>query len=456
MTSFQNSLVAAKMLVDAIENIKEDHSLFKVCMDIRSMMNWNFNFKEFMDIVFEVPDIKIDILWNLHVLQVLPFDVSLTKLKSEAVFDKFLQSSCNLCLMDTTNNEALEFIQLGLITYLVNKAFNGTGEEIEKVCLSIIQVFLKELFSLRKEDMTKEKMKALFSLWKCGLIDNKTLLEFCTYFLHQFLKNKTVAMLEAYIVQEHCKSHDEPFHMTFVIEQIIKNLMPDDVVCILFEADLENTINWKNYIVILEAFIRIHDCESKIILRNNEDLVKRSFQHLNQNALKKAIIIGRQTALHSKEAFPMAYKQWFLNQFGNSVYIKNPQYVSFFIQVLSELVPYERNIAIIKMSLERPLTIPSECQSIYNDYTALLKTRIKDLEPQIQPEDIISKLLVAYQETGKIPSYVMEASLMQKNYFLNVFLPVLLIPRVIPTVPDVRERFIEELHRSGYGLYIFG
>ncbi|GBM61370.1 Fanconi anemia group A [Araneus ventricosus] len=410
------------------------------------MMNWDFNFKEFMDAVYEVPDIKIELLWKLHVLQVLPFDISLTRFSSEAAN---LQNICNLCLMDTAEDGTSEFVQLGLISYLINKAFGGNGEEIEKVCLSIIQSFLRELFSLKSEDMTKGRMKTFFSLWKCGLIENKTLLEFCIYSLHQFLKNQNAAMMEAFLIQERCNSHDEPFHMAFVMEKILKSLIPDDVVCILFETNLENTINWKNYLVILEAFIRTHDDESKIILKNNEELVKRSFQHLDQSTLKKAIIIGRQTALHSKEPFPIAYNQWFLNQFGDSLYIKSPQYVSFFIQVLSEFVPYERNVGIIKTSLERPLTVTSECQSIYNDYTVLLKTRIKDLEPQIQPEDVISKLLSVYQDTGKVPSYVMEASLMQKQYFLNVFLPVLLTPRVVPTFPDVRERFIEELHRIG-------
>ncbi|CAL1265492.1 unnamed protein product [Larinioides sclopetarius] len=360
-----------------------------------------------------------------------------------------LEDICNLCLMDTAEDEASEFVQLGLISYLTNKAFSGNGEEIEKVCLSIIRNFLKELFLLKPEDMTKRRMKIFFSLWKCGLIENKTLLEFCIYSVHQFLKNQNVAMMEAFLIQERCNSHDEPFHMTFMMEKIIKSLKPDDVVCILFDSNVESTINWKNYLVILEAFVRTHDNECKIILRSNEELVKRSFQQLDQSALKKAIIIGRQTALHSKEPFSMAYNQWFLNQFGDSLYIKNLQYISFFIQVLCEFVPYERNIGIMKVSLERPLTIASEYQFIYNDYTVLLKTRIKDLEPQIEPEDVISKLLSVYQDTGKVPSYVMEASLMQKQYFLNVFLPVLLRPRIAPTFPDVRERFIEELHRIG-------
>ncbi|KFM61244.1 Fanconi anemia group A protein, partial [Stegodyphus mimosarum] len=113
------------------------------------------------------------------------------------------------------------------------------------------------------------------------------------------------------------------------------------------------------------------------------------------------------------------------------------------------------------------MSVPFECQSVYSEYMTLLKTRVRDLEPHIQPEKTIERVLSLFQETGKIPPFVLEArysieilfnfdinqnlqhviqvifySLVQKHQFLNEFLPALLSPRVKPQIPDTRENFI--------------
>ncbi|XP_045112263.1 uncharacterized protein LOC123505167 [Portunus trituberculatus] len=52
-------------------------------------------------------------------------------------------------------------------------------------------------------------------------------------------------------------------------------------------------------------------------------------------------------------------------------------------------------------------------------------------------------------ETGKIPSFLLEASIFKETYFRTSFLPALLAPRHLPEVPDARDKLIQLLHTRG-------
>ncbi|GFY78363.1 fanconi anemia group A [Trichonephila inaurata madagascariensis] len=442
MSNFENkSYIAAQKLINMFSHKdnkepncsfipSERFSMIKMLIDIKSMMNWNFNFKEFQDLICNAPDLQIDVLWNLHVLQILPLDVYLQKLYTQNTYRDFMQTVSNLCLIDCCENDATVFVQTGILSYFIGKAFGGIGEEMEKICTSVVEAFFRDLCSLRKGDMTEGRLATFFSLWKCGLLERKSLREFCIFALQQLIKEPIITITEAIAVQENCKNLDEPFHITPVIEKIVKTLKPDTVVCLLFDVKYGDISNWENYVVILDAFIKTH-------------------KEVSVSISKKVLLIGRQVALNSYELFPVAYKRWLMTHFKDCLNMKSAQTFAFFIQVMSYLVPYERNVDIVKIGLERFFNVPQECQCIYNDYITLLKTRIQDLEPHSLPEEIINKLLFLYANTGKLPAYIMEISFMRKHYFLNEFLPVLLTPRVVPTFPDLREKFIEELYRIG-------
>ncbi|GFT82761.1 fanconi anemia group A [Nephila pilipes] len=461
MSCFENeSYVAAQKLINMFSQKRniasnsifipaERCSMIKMFVHIKRLMNWDFNFKEFQDFLCNAPDLPIDVLWNLHVLQILNFDIYLQKLYTENTFRDFVQTICDFCLMDSCGNDATEFVQTGILSYFVRKAFGGIGDEMEKICSSLVETFFKDLCFLKKGDVSEGKMATFFSLWKCGLLERKSLHEFCIFALHQFMKEPITSITQAIVAQENCKSLDEPFHITPVIKKIVKSLKRDTVAYLLFDAKSEDINNWENYVVVLDVFIKTYNEAHISISEHTCELIKSSFQSLHQTSLEKVLLIGRQVALNSCESFPVAYKQWFMTLFKDCLNVKNLQAFSLFIQVMSNLVPYEKNVDIIKVGLERLFNIPNEYQSIYRDYIALLKTKIQDLEPQALPVENINKLLLMYKDTGKIPAYIMEISFMRKHYFLKEFLPVLLTPRVVPTFSDVREKFIEELYRIG-------
>ncbi|PRD19619.1 UNVERIFIED_CONTAM: hypothetical protein NCL1_56847 [Trichonephila clavipes] len=214
--------------------------------------------------------------------------------------------------MDCCENDATVFVQTGILSYFIGKAFGGIGEEIEKICTSVVEAFFRDLCFLRKGDMTEGRLATFFSLWKCGLLERKSLREFCIFALQQFMNKPIITIAEAIAVQENCKNLDEPFHITPVIEKIVKTLKPDTVVCLLFDVKYGDINNWENYVVILDVFIKTHKEVSVSISEHISELIQSSFQCFNQRNLEKVLLIGRQVALNSYELFPVAYKRWLM------------------------------------------------------------------------------------------------------------------------------------------------
>ncbi|KAL5021918.1 hypothetical protein ScPMuIL_001073 [Solemya velum] len=60
----------------------------------------------------------------------------------------------------------------------------------------------------------------------------------------------------------------------------------------------------------------------------------------------------------------------------------------------------------------------------------------------------VEKAVSLFDNSGKVPSTVMEASIFRKPYFVGRFLPSLLKPRPLPDIPDSKMKLIEALKRS--------
>ncbi|XP_035210546.1 Fanconi anemia group A protein-like isoform X2 [Stegodyphus dumicola] len=175
-------------------------------------------------------------------------------------------------------------------------------------------------------------------------------------------------------------------------------------------------------------------------------LMKEGFENFDKVLLYRAILFGRQIMLKDEVPISVSYGLWFQTFIGDCITLNNPKIFSFFISVMTDLIPLEKDI---DAALIQKMSVPFECQSVYSEYMTLLKTRVRDLEPHVQPEKTIERVLSLFQETGKIPPFVLEASLVQKHQFLNEFLPALLTPRLKPQIPDTKENFITALFQAG-------
>eukprot|EP00105_Crassostrea_gigas_P043300 XP_019927448.1 PREDICTED: Fanconi anemia group A protein [Crassostrea gigas] len=118
---------------------------------------------------------------------------------------------------------------------------------------------------------------------------------------------------------------------------------------------------------------------------------------------------------------------------------------------------------VLQAHIVRPPFVPLKCRELLTDYILLAKTRLADLKQPLdgaleedqdiesrkkmneQIEDDIQKAVVLYQSSKKIPSSIMEASIFRKPYYVGKFLPVLLKPRALPDIPDLRMKFIDAL-----------
>ncbi|CAI9596095.1 unnamed protein product, partial [Staurois parvus] len=69
-------------------------------------------------------------------------------------------------------------------------------------------------------------------------------------------------------------------------------------------------------------------------------------------------------------------------------------------------------------------------------------------QPQSPAQQDVEKAVKIFENTGKIPASVMEASIFRRPYFTSRFLPALLTPRVLPKVPDSLTLLIDSLKRA--------
>ncbi|KAG8183604.1 hypothetical protein JTE90_025155 [Oedothorax gibbosus] len=430
-------------------NSQQRSALFKLCQYMKGMSLMNPH--DFIrQLVNKCPYLSLEELWILQSLRVLPLEIYLANLDPETLAE-FKKSMLELCLFDSNEDVPKEFVQTGLLLYFVRNAVNSSDGAIKEISNCIIRSYIEDIFTHQSENQIDKRAKSLYSLFNCGTIEKSSLDILFVNTLTYFTKMSSESVFEAFAIQENCHNNENPFHVCCVLQNIMGKLGRHFIENLLFEVLLAEATNQKNFMVLVHAFIKTYGQAQIILSKHIGEIVKKYLQNSDAGYFLKAILIGRQSllALNAPDYYAGAYKQLFTTQFGDHPLLKNPQTFRFFLGVLSELVPYEKNVEILKVCLDRIFAVPSECQDAYSDYRALLKTRINDLEPRVQPEDVIDKLLTVYEQSGKIPSYVLEVSLVRKHYFLNEFLPVLLSPRVLPAIPDLRNKFIDDLDKAG-------
>ncbi|RXG69400.1 Fanconi anemia group A protein-like [Armadillidium vulgare] len=172
-------------------------------------------------------------------------------------------------------------------------------------------------------------------------------------------------------------------------------------------------------------------------------------------------LYARLASFEGRHVFP-AYPQWFASTFGAEATspANNKQSFLFLVKFLTSLVPYD-SPEILKAQISQSIYIPKGCQLDYREYQKIAKCRLDDLKENvtsnaqsknIENEKAISEVeaaILQYEETRKVPSFILEASIFQRNYYLTHFVPVLLKPRSLPDTPDSRMSLIGELHNLG-------
>ncbi|NXN47102.1 FANCA protein, partial [Rhinoptilus africanus] len=227
-------------------------------------------------------------------------------------------------------------------------------------------------------------------------------------------------------------------------------------------------VNWQHVLSCVSTLV-VCQAEAEQLFKDLlRHLLIKAFENYDMENMITAFLIARQAALEGPAVF-MPYSEWFKASFGNAGghHGSSKKALVFLFEFLSELVPFEA-APYLKVHIMYPPFVPAKHRSVLLEYITLAKTRLADLkvaiedmglyedlsstdesvQPQGQALRDVEKALQIFENTRKIPTSVIEASIFRRPYYTSWFLPALLRPRVLPKTPDARMAFIDSLKRA--------
>uniref|UniRef100_A0A8C8VK70 FA complementation group A n=1 Tax=Pelusios castaneus TaxID=367368 RepID=A0A8C8VK70_9SAUR len=242
----------------------------------------------------------------------------------------------------------------------------------------------------------------------------------------------------------------------------------EKLTCHLQQVLETHEVNWQ---LVLSCFSTLVVCQAdaeQLVKDLLSSLLIKAFENYDMENMITAFLIARQAALEGPAVF-MPYAEWFKVSFGNARGFQgsSKKALVFLFEFLSELVPFEAP-QYLKVHIMHPPFVPTKYRPFLLEYITLAKTRLADLkvaledmglfedlssakeaaQPQCQALEDAEKAIRIFENTGKIPTTVMEASIFRRSYYTSLFIPALLTPRVLPDVPDSRMAFIDSLKRA--------
>ncbi|KAK2545620.1 Fanca [Columba livia] len=261
-------------------------------------------------------------------------------------------------------------------------------------------------------------------------------------------------------------------------------------------------VNWQHILSCVSTLVVCQGEAEQLFRDLLSRLLIKAFENYDMENMITAFLIARQAALEGPAVF-MPYSEWFKASFGNTGGHQgsSKKALVFLFEFLSELVPFEAALY-LKVHIMYPPFVPTKHRSILLEYITLAKTRLADLKVAIEDmglyEDLsstdetvqttvivltlkeqtgkiivtldfsqhlplvatrvikpqgqalrdVEKALQIFENTRKIPTSVIEASIFRRPYYTSWFLPALLRPRVLPRTPDARMAFIDSLKRA--------
>ncbi|KFQ82796.1 Fanconi anemia group A protein, partial [Phoenicopterus ruber ruber] len=239
-------------------------------------------------------------------------------------------------------------------------------------------------------------------------------------------------------------------------------------ICQLQQVLETREVNWQHVLSCVSTLV-VCQAEAEQLFKDLlSHLLIKAFENYDMENMITAFLIARQAALEGPAVF-MPYSEWFKASFGSAGghHGSSKKALVFLFEFLSELVPFEA-APYLKVHIMYPPFVPTKHRSVLLEYITLAKTRLADLkvaiedmglyedlsstdesvQPQGQALRDVEKALQIFENTRKIPTSVIEASIFRRPYYTSWFLPALLRPRVLPKTPDARMAFIDSLKRA--------
>ncbi|NXY15974.1 FANCA protein, partial [Atrichornis clamosus] len=256
--------------------------------------------------------------------------------------------------------------------------------------------------------------------------------------------------------------------LTALYRKLLVAFSVKESICQLQQVLETHEVNWQHVLSCVSTLV-VCQAEAEQLFRDLlSRLLLKAFGNYDMENMITAFLIARQAALEGPAVF-MPYSEWFKASFGNAggPHGSSKKALVFLFEFLSELVPFEA-APYLKVHIMYPPFVPTKHRPLLLEYTTLAKTRLADLkvaiedmglyedlssideavQPQAQALRDVEKALQIFENTRKIPTSVIEASIFRRPYYTSWFLPALLRPRVLPKTPDGCMAFIDSLKRA--------
>ncbi|XP_039930971.1 Fanconi anemia group A protein isoform X2 [Hirundo rustica] len=256
--------------------------------------------------------------------------------------------------------------------------------------------------------------------------------------------------------------------LTALYRKLLVAFSVKESICQLQQVLETHEVNWQHVLSCVSTLV-VCQAEAEQLFKDLlSHLLLKAFGNYDMENMITAFLIARQAALEGPAVF-MPYSEWFKASFGSAggQHGSSKKTLVFLFEFLSELVPFEA-APYLKVHIMYPPLVPTKHRSLLLEYITLAKTRLADLkvaiedmglyedlsatdeavQPQAQALRDVEKALQIFENTRKIPTSVIEASIFRRPYYTSWFLPALLRPRVLPKAPDGRMAFIDSLKRA--------
>ncbi|KAM7040481.1 Fanconi anemia group A protein isoform 3-T3 [Acridotheres tristis] len=256
--------------------------------------------------------------------------------------------------------------------------------------------------------------------------------------------------------------------LTALFRKLLVAFSVKESICQLQQILETHEVNWQHVLSCVSTLV-VCQAEAEQLFKDLlSHLLLKAFGNYDMENMITAFLIARQAALEGPAVF-MPYSEWFKASFGNAggQHGSSKKSLVFLFEFLSELVPFEA-APYLKVHIMYPPFVPTKHRALLLEYITLAKTRLADLkvaiedmglyedlsatdeavQPQAQALRDVEKALQIFENTRKIPTSVIEASIFRRPYYTSWFLPALLRPRVLPKTPDGHMAFIDSLKRA--------
>ncbi|XP_067392848.1 Fanconi anemia group A protein [Emydura macquarii macquarii] len=432
----------------------------------------------------------LEVVWHLHRGNIVSLGELLeSNSDTPAVVEWLCSSLCLLCKQTVDSSLDLELsghILSDFVSVFLQNGFQQTADvgkkvefqKIPHICYAVLQKMLTWVLDAvaneKQEDSSKlQAVNCWLNTFTVTMYKStdcpESLQQFFIHTLTEILTyNPLLKASDAIHKQREWSFARTCPLLTTLYRKLFVAFSAEKLMCHLQHVLETHEVNWQH---VLSCFSTLVVCQSEaeqLVKDLLSSLLIKAFENYDMENMITAFLIARQAALEGPAVF-MPYAEWFKVSFGNaSGYHGSSKKALFFLfEFLSELVPFEAP-QYLKVHIMHPPFVPTKYRPFLLEYITLAKTRLTDLkvaiedmglyedlsstkeeaQPQCQALEDVEKAIRIFENTGKIPTTVMEASIFRRPYYMSRFIPALLMPRVLPDPPDLRMFFIDALKRA--------